>query len=429
MFYTKLALASVVNNRRQYLSLFCVCFVCVSLILGAVIVTDGMLSSVKQKARQYYGGDVQFLGGTRATFWLKEKEDFEALFESIVGDEAAVFTRFDYNARLCEIFYEGESMRQRQIKGVDFAKEKPLFDTFTFVEGNANELPNHLGIIISEPIAQKLGVHAGDMVTLQLITYQGHINTFSFIVTGIFQDSSLFGLYTSYIDQKMMWEATGYPDCYVNRLSLYYKNHKVTKAQLRALQAALSEHFAMYPLTDDKYELIDAADASPTPLYGLIELNANIKDLKAVIDAIQIVRTALILVLLAIVSVGISSTYRVIVMRRTTDIGIYRSLGMKPSGVRKLFLLEISWLLLVGYIAGILLTVLGAFVLSRFTFSFIPAFDIFLQNGHLLPQVRGNILKLLGVMVIITVTTLVSVLFTIRKVVHQSPVGALATTT
>ena len=224
-----------------------------------------------------------------------------------------------------------------------------------------------------------------------------------------------------------MWEATGYPNSYVNRLSLYYKNHQVSRAKLEALQEELSKHFAMYPLTDDKYKLIDAADASSTPLYGLVELDANIKDLKSVTDAIQIVRLAIIVVLLIIVAVGISSTYRVIVMRRTTTIGIYRSLGMKPSGVRKLFLLEISWLLLAGYIAGILLTVLGAFILSRFTFSFIPAFDIFLQNGHLLPHVRGNILKLLGILLIIAVTVLVSVLFTIRKVVRQSPVGALTT--
>ena len=82
--------------------------------------------------------------------------------------------------------------------------------------------------------------------------------------------------------------------------------------------------------------------------------------------------------------------------------------------------------MLAGFVAGAVFSLIINAILSRFNFSIIPAFDIFLINGYL--QASFNLLKLLGFLAVIIVTTLLSVLFTIRNVVHISPVGALATT-
>ena len=184
----------------------------------------------------------------------------------------------------------------------------------------------------------------------------------------------------------------------------------------------------MYKLTDDKNQFFAVLydEAAPKPLFALITLDANIKDLQMLIDAIKAIVILITIILMAIISVGIGSTYRVIVMRRITEIGIYRALGMKPEGIRTLFLTETFFLLLAGCTAGILLSAAATGILARFNFSFIPAFDIFLTDGHLMPQVRlAKIATLLGTII---VTTLLSVLFTIRSAVHISPVGALATT-
>ena len=185
----------------------------------------------------------------------------------------------------------------------------------------------------------------------------------------------------------------------------------------------------MYPMTDDKnifYNVLYSASDQSMPLYSLVPLDANIKDLEILIDALRIVVALIVVILVAIISVGIASTYRVIVMRRITEVGIYRALGMKKRGVVALFLTETTVLLVAGYLAGILLCALITGVLSFFDFSFIPAFDIFLMNSHLVPSI--DVPKLALLLLVITVTTLVSLLFTIRNAVHITPVGALATT-
>ena len=427
MFYVRLSLASLYNNRRQYTSLFSVCVAGVAIMLAAVTITDGMLRAVRQKARQYYGGDLQFMGGY-ASYDMTDVDQFIDTISTFTGDDAVFYPRFEYDAHNSSFYYEGERVRQRIFKGVDFANEADLFAHVTFVEGNALPISGQSTILISSPIAERLGIHAGDSLTLQVHTIYGYTNTMNLIVTGIFQDSSLFGMYTSYIDIQSLRSVTGYPANYVNRLCIYYRNGSPSRETVERLQEQLSGSYHLYPLTDDKNEFYSALSdpATEQPLYALITLDANIKDLQILIEAIQSVVILIIVILMAIISVGIGSTYRVIVMRRITEIGIYRALGMKPEGIRTLFLTETFFLLLAGCTAGILLSAAATGILARFNFSFIPAFDIFLTDGHLMPQVRlAKIAALLGTII---VTTLLSVLFTIRSAVHISPVGALATT-
>ncbi len=64
-------------------------------------------------------------------------------------------------------------------------------------------------------------------------------------------------------------------------------------------------------------------------------------------------------------------------------------------------------------------------VASIYNLSFVSGFDLFLTGGHLAPVLYAAEAGFL--LAIIFVTTLGAVLFTLRKLVHISPVGALAT--
>lgn len=425
--YTKLSLRTIFYNAKQYRSLFAVCFVGIFIMLSTISITDGMLKAVRQKARQYYGGDIQFLGGT--TLGTTEADEQQKELSKLVPDYVQIFKRFDYDAHQCMFFYEGASVRQRVAKGIDFDAEKDLLSSYTLAEGKAESNKEHNSIMISLPIAKKLGVHAGDMITVQMNTIYGKSNTMSMIVSGIFLDSSLFGMYTSYMDIRALRTITSYPENYVNRICLYYGKNSPSNKEIENLQSKAEKVFNMFPLCNDKNEFYNALlyDRNvPKPIFALIPLDSNIEELQNLIDAIKFIVVLIVAILVIIIAVGIGSTYRVIVIKRTTEIGIYRALGMKSSGIKKLFLIESSLLMLAGFVSGIILTLIATFILSRFNFSFIPAFDIFLSKSHLVPNY--NILKTLGLLIIVCVTTLLSVLFTIRKVVHISPVGALATT-
>lgn len=480
-----IAVNTLLYNRKQYTSLFAVCVASVAIMLSAVCVADGMLAALSQKARLYYGGDLQLMAGGKG-HPIKNIEAVEDALQKSLPATARVYERFDYDASDTALFFQGESVRQRMFKGVDFAAERGLFSSCTFTDGDAEPLDTHDTIVISDAVAKKLGVRAGDAVTLQIITKDDYTNTVPLVVKGISQDSSLFGMYTSYIDIKALRHSTTYPDDYVNRLCIHYNNpHTVGIRKIKALQASLGKKINMFPLTADKEVFFDALDEiedaawydaaakkrselgmtekeynsklpkneedddeataairakikavraaaeaamdNVPPMYALITIDANINDLRMLTDAMSLIVAIIIAFLVAIISVGIASTYRVIVLRRTVEIGTYRALGMARHRVRELFVVEAVELLVSSFIAGLLLAALILMLLFQFDFSFIPAFDMFLSRGHILPAPSAA--KGIMLLLLISVTTVLSVLFTVRNIIHISPVGALSTTT
>ena len=433
MFFSNLALHTLVNNRRQYISLFTVCVVGISIMLSAVWITDGMLKAVEDKARIYYGGDLVFMSSMTGK---NEKgisfRDIEKPYEKMdilksdVPKDVILSYRIEFDARDTQIFFEGTGIRQRMFKGVDFSIEKPLLERLNFIDGNIPDFSAKNAILISEPASRQLGVKTGDMVIVQVKTDSGYTNTLDMYVSGIFVDSSLFGMYTAYLDIRALRILMDVEDDFSNRICMYYPSKQPLAKDIVHIQERLEMLFNMYPLSDNKTEYTRYARKLQERIYALITLDANIKDLQVLIEALKAVVLLVIVVLVAIISVGMGSTYRITVMKRITEIGTYRAIGMKPSGVRNIFFVEALYLLIAGFIVGVVLTFGITYVLSLFDFSFIPAFDMFLIEGRLLPAIK--IVKSLGLFLIIAVTTILSMLFTIRNVVHISPVSALATT-
>jgi ABC-type antimicrobial peptide transport system permease subunit len=113
-------------------------------------------------------------------------------------------------------------------------------------------------------------------------------------------------------------------------------------------------------------------------------------------------------------------------MKRITEIGIYKAIGMKRYKISGMLMAETSVLVLFGWITGYLFSLLLCFIASFINLSFIPAFDIFLTNGVLKPQI--SFVYFIFVSIIVIVTTLGAVLFAIRKSVRISPCEALAVT-
>lgn len=434
MFYLKLAVKSIIERRRQYKSLFAVCAVGICLILSSLMITDGMIGSMNEKARQYYGGDVQFLGGSTLEKSVEQAEaERDYIYSCLKDEDVVVINRFNHDASNDSYYFEGTSVRQRSIIGVDFDNEKPLFEKFTFVEGSFNKSSDNVvsgdeygSVLLAEPIAKKLGCHAGDIITLCSKTNEGYVNTISLMLTGIFQDASVFGMYTSYVDFNSLMKILDKGNV-VDRISIYFKNGIPSGRKIAGLQKKLEQKYNMYPLGMLKDQFYEQFNNKTEDKYILIPLEANVSNLKFLVQALQLIVVMIIILLAVIISVGISSTFRVIVIKRSLESGTLRALGMKPSGVMKVFLAEALVLLVSGCAVGFTVSVIIVKITALFNLSFISGFDLFLTGGMLAPAMDGIKISLL--IAVIVVTTLASVLFTLRKLVHVSPVGAITATT
>lgn len=428
LFYFKIALKSMLNRHQQYKSLFAVTAVGICIMLSALMITDGMIKSMNEKARQYYGGDVQFLGGTNLTKPLKQaEEEIEVIKNCFKKEDVIVIKRFNHDGSNDSYYFEGSSVRQRAIIGIDFENEKELFEKFTFIEGSFEKGENEDTVLLSEPIAKKLGCHAGDSVTLYCPTDYG-INTIELVLTGIFQDASVFGMYTSYVNYMSLMKVLNKEPC-IDRISVYYKKGEPSNKQLESLYSKLSKNFDMYPYGIDKQDFYDdfSSLARGVAKWCMIPLASNVSDLRLLVSALKLIVAAIVLVLMIIISVGISSTYRVIVIKRSVESGTLRAIGMRPSGIMKMFVSEAFFLLLSGALTGFVASLIIVNIISTFNLSFVSGLDLFLTGGCLIPCVNG--LKIIGLVTVIIVTTLCSVLFTLRKLIHVSPVTAMATTT
>lgn len=422
--YFNFAVKSLLNRAKQYRSLFSVSAVGVCIMISVLMITDGMLNSMTEKNRQYYGGDFMLLGPYETYDEALPVSEF--LASQIPPEkEAEVSMRYMKKSGRKVLYFEGVGAQIRSLQGVNFSAEKSLFGKFTFVSGNAEQRPSHDGILLSSPVAKKLGVKEGDSIVLMLDSDSGYKNTVTLVVQGVFLDSSVFGMYTAYIDYDAMMKVYGFERPIVDRICVYYPKGAPSRKDMQALSRRLSEKYRMLGVAESKDEWQDYDGSVSGEAFMIIPLEANIDELQKVASALHAIVLLIVIMLVVIISVGISSTFRVIVMKRAVESGTFRALGMKPSGLMMLYFTEVLFLLITGCVIGMLGALLVTKISSGYNLSFISGFDAFLTGGHLAPLLNaGEAAALMG---IILVTTLGAVLFTLRKLIHISPVGALAT--
>ncbi len=418
----KMGLRSLIYRRKQYSSLFCACLFGVAVSLFSLYSVNGMLTALENKARIYYGGDLQFMGGAGMNQSVENVEHIASYFP----EGSVIAERFDFDADYAAFYFEGTGVRQRVIKGVNFEKEKELFASFNYIEGSAEGLYGTNGVLLSEPIAKMLEVHTGDEITFMLRNGAWQINTVTLVVKGIFRDSSLFGMYTSYMDRELLCSASGYPSYLCNRICITLPDGRPSQKDLEAFQASLSQSFPMYNLVEDKQVYYDNCLYTDNPPYALIKLSANLQEIQIIIDAMKAIVAFVIIMLLIIIVTGVSSTFRVIAMKRINEIGIYKAIGMKRMRIYGMLLTETLLLLIAGCLAGYLLSCILTWVIGLINFSFIPAFDIFLING----KMKGIIsfVYFILIFLVILVTTSLAVMFAVKKSVSVTPCQALAVT-
>lgn len=430
--YLNFAVKSLLNRARQYRSLFAVSAIGVCIMISVLMITDGMLDSMTEKMRQYYGGDFMILGGEKyydekySGYPLEKLQEMIVALKEILSKDTQISARLSKTNGDKSFFFEGIGVKQRTLQGVNFEDERALFQKFTFMEGNADARADGDGAVISLPVAQKLGVHVGDEVVL-FFEEDNLKNTVSLVVTGIFQDSSVFGMYTSYIDYKALIKLLSINVNLTDKICVYYPKGLPSSGEIRRVQSELEKRFDMFPLSYNKEDWRNFDRNDDDIIYALIPLEANISDLRKLSSALHAIVALIVAMLVLIISVGISSTFRVIVMKRAVESGTFRALGMKPAGLMLLYFTEVFVLLVSGCAIGFALSLVVTKIISGFNLSFVVGFDLFLMGGHLAPSLYiGKVFFLLAV---IFVTTLGAVLFTLRKLIHISPVGALSTVT
>lgn len=427
MIQTTLGFRSLIYRKKQYVSLFLICLFGTAISLFSLFLSRGMLESLNEKALVYYGGDLVVMSNNHSDRFIPNHAEMIEKLKHIMPSDAIITERYDFSAESnVSLYYEGEEVRQRVIKAVDFNKEAYLFSKMNLINGNANIGKSSNKILLSEPIAKKLGAKCGDSITLYLRNRSGYINTVDLEINGIFSDSSVFGMYTAYVDLDFMRKAYGYDFDFTNRICVEFPERKgLSNKTVVSLQKKMEKEFKMFPLVDDKRIFYDSEWKLSEDTFALIPLKANLTDVKILKSAMSAVIMLIIVLLVLIINAGMGSTYRVIVMKRINEIGIYMAIGMKKSSIIASLLMESLFLLLSGCAAGLIVSIILCKIFSVIRFSFIPGFSIFLTNGFLHPVIYGT--GLFIVLFSVIFVTLLAVFYSVYKCVNIMPCQAIST--
>ncbi len=329
----------------------------------------------------------------------------------------------------------GSNSTTQSISGVDLAKETYLTERLAISSGSFEEMADPRGLIISETMASNLKVKAGFRILVQLRTFSGQQTMGEFTIAAIVKDAGLLSMSTmsAYANLQYVNQLLNLPEGSYQQLSFFMADMKNLDGYGKTYYAALKDRVQVFERKDNssaRENMLrrlrgDKTETWEGTRYRMTTLNDNLSSLQDLVNGINIASLIALGVLFLVIMVGITNTFRRIMMDRIKEIGTMRALGMQSSQVLALFLYEALFLALGGALVGLFLGLLVMLGFSLYNFGDSSMLALLLKNGHL--SFKLNPILILANIGIISGLTLVAALFPARAAAALQPAKALST--
>lgn len=374
-----------IRNFNRFRMLFIAVVSAVALITILLAFIGGFTQTIRLKASRYFSGDVGIQAFQRTqSSHIPDPEAVLKIAESIDIPVKGVIQRSIYYHLNGSLFFNGNYAKQRRLVGVDWERERNIFEALSLSSGTYPEAGKSGQILISTKTAERLGARAGDILTVSLQTAGGQQNTERLYISGIFEENSFFG-YASYMDRTALNRVMMQDESFVTEIGVYVNDEADQQYVYDFLYDALSKDHAMFQRFYSRQERYDALRTDWDGIrYAVLTLDLQVDDISALIDALRLISYVLFVVFMLIIVVGVSNTYSIIVHERVKEIGTLRALGMTKGKTVFVILSEAFFLGLysvtIGSVVGIGLTALISAVINV---NGINVMELFLVGGKL----------------------------------------------
>ena len=329
------------------------------------------------------------------------------------------------------LLFEGNGINQT-IVGASWEKESYFKDRIILKEGSFDNLSDPRGIIVSSKIADRLNVQLGDHVLVKMQTYTGQQTAGDFTIAAISIDAGLFGSISCYANIEYVNELLNIgPDKYLT-LGIYLPDLIDTDPATALLLPELEKRINLFSreTTDNKNPFMAILEQQEEEewdgvRYRLSTINDLLSEVEEIVRILNIAGLIIMLVLFAIIMVGITNTFRMVMFERIQEIGTMRAVGMHRSEVRVLFLFEALFLALSGILAGYILSGLTMFIISRIYWGVDTPLFMLMKNGYMTFTLAP--LQVLLNIVIVSALTLLAASWPAAKAAKLEPALALST--
>jgi ABC-type antimicrobial peptide transport system permease subunit len=200
----------------------------------------------------------------------------------------------------------------------------------------------------------------------------------------VVNDSTIFGYHKVYVSRTALNNLLEYGPGDCSTIGLFLDNRGRVEAIRASLSAELSKHAQTGPLVFNRDELLreTSVDWKGVKIFTL-SLPVYLSEVSDLLNAMNILTYFLYVMMLLIILVSASVTWRLILHERTRELGTMRAIGFYEFDVVQVLALETVELGFISLIAGFLFARLVNFCLGFLSFSWFPSFEIFMRKGRL----------------------------------------------
>jgi ABC-type lipoprotein release transport system permease subunit len=390
------------NKRRTILSALAVAVGMGLLLLMSGVLVGEMQGALKNTI-QLFSGHLQIRGLNYDENKISLK--WEDLIENPQGLADTVKAQYpqivDATPRLIAsgIATRGENSRGVQVIGIDPESQANQVYRQGLIDGDFLTSDDREGILIGQPLADKLGLAVGEQVNLLVNTSNGDIVEQMFTIRGIYTTNTF-----------------GYDESTVFL--------PLTKAQ--TITGAEDRASLIFIMLKDREQADSVAAALQSPNYTVVTWREMNELIVQVEDFSTAYMTIFYLIVLGITATVVSNTLVMSVFERTREIGILAAIGMKGRRILAQFLTEAALIATLGVIGGL---ILGGAITYYFGINGLPIdisqmglTGILIENRIYTHLTLDNVIYLSGLTYIIT---LIASFAPARMASRMEPVDAL----
>jgi ABC-type lipoprotein release transport system permease subunit len=235
----------------------------------------------------------------------------------------------------------GDESTGVRVLGIDPLSEANAPYKMGLIGGEFLTADDREGILVGQPLAEKLGVKVGDQIDLSVNTSNGDVDEQFFIIRGIYST-----------------QTNGFDSITV--LLPLAKAQAITKTENHAS--------TIFVLLKDKNQTDAVAAALQAPNYEVLTWTKMNEVIIQTEDLANSYIGLFYLIVLGVTATVIVNTLIMAVFERTREIGILSAIGMKGRSIMAMFLAESSMLAVGGIIMGLILGLLAVAYFSKVGF-------------------------------------------------------------
>lgn len=357
--------------------------------------TGGVVENIRVNFSHALGGHI-FISGSeyrdQGVVYLIADE--QALLDSLAHYETSIESITRRSQAMPSLIF-GSRQALQLVYGVDFSEEEKLLNSLVVTQGSLDNITDEQTIILPRSVAERLGVEAGETILMRLETITGQRNVGEVVVAALIEDQERYGISAAYVNRSYLNSLLGLSPEEYQALNIFLTNMDDADEVGRGFRAALGVpepvRLADVREMDDEeavrelFGMVRIEEIEPWEgiKYQVTTINQIMEPVEAAVSVLRTIGLAIFTILLVITAVGITNTFRMILIERTNEIGTMRAFGMQRGMVRNVFLVEALLLSAGGALAGLVLYGLTSLILGQISWDTMPAMQFFLDQGRI----------------------------------------------